>query len=110
MRHIDADEFVARMYAHGVGVDPETCEGLISIADVQRILLEVPTVEPNPGWISVKDRLPDRLDEYLVVNCGKVGLAIYHDGLWFAPTRNVEITHWMPLPEPPKMEGGETDE
>lgn len=77
---------------------------------VKQLLEEVPTVEPNPGWISVKDRLPDRLDEYLVVNCGKVGLAIYHDGLWFAPTRNVEITHWMPLPEPPKMEGGETDE
>lgn len=53
-------------------------------------------------WISVKDRLPEKLDEYLVVNCGKVGTAIYHDGLWIAPTRKVGITHWMPLPVLPE--------
>ena len=52
MRLIYADEFVARLHAHGVGVDPETRETLISVADIQRILLEVPTVEPKRGrWI-----------------------------------------------------------
>ena len=54
-------------------------------------------------WISVRDRLPDNIPcEYLVINYGVVGTAIFHDGVWIAPTTRVNITYWMPLPEPPK--------
>ena len=67
-------------------------------------------MENYPCWISVKDRLPDVMPcEYLVVNNGAVGLAIYHDGLWIAPSRSVNVTHWMPLPEPPKEEDDAAD-
>ena len=54
-------------------------------------------------WISVEDRLPENNKHYLIFNDNCVLFARYkdkawQDGIWFY--RNV--THWMPLPEPPK--------
>lgn len=64
-----------------------------------------------PKWISVKERLPiDRLKKYLVafrdVGGSIVDMARYFpsDG-WTCDNWDVPqnlITHWMPLPEPPK--------
>lgn len=64
-----------------------------------------------PKWISVKERLPiDRLKKYLVAfrDAGGsiVDMARYFpsDG-WTCDNWDVPqnlITHWMPLPEPPK--------
>lgn len=69
------------------------------------------------GWISVKDRLPDDSDKIvLVIANGKFGnttlneafeLACYYkDYGWvlesYPDMENVRVTHWMPLPEPPK--------
>lgn len=67
--------------------------------------------EKLPKWISVKERLPiDRLKKYLVAfrDAGGsiVDMARYFpsDG-WTCDNWDVPqnlITHWMPLPEPPK--------
>lgn len=67
-------------------------------------------------WISVKDRLPEPHCVVLAYGEGEVGVASFQklqkDWLgggaiwldvsqtWWDP--NPEITHWMPLPEPPK--------
>lgn len=59
-------------------------------------------------WVSVNDRLPDRAGKYLVATFdGQVGIGnlldYYCDGdLSFD---NYKVTHWMPLPKPPKMKG-----
>ena len=59
-------------------------------------------------WISVKDRLPELANDYDVVHVliylddGFITGADYEkDGfeLW---ADSGEVTHWMPLPEPPK--------
>lgn len=56
-------------------------------------------------WISVKDRLPE--DSANVLVCHKNGLVTTNAWLganwWFKNERN-PITHWMPLPNPPKGE------
>ena len=55
-------------------------------------------------WISVKDRLPE--DEVQVLACTKHGKpfpAHCKYGKWRVPD-SVTITHWMPLPQPPKGE------
>jgi len=61
------------------------------------------------GWISVEDRLPDELQEVLSF--------AYHNGIAHSIYRskcfkkvNVvwdhqKVTHWMPLPKPPKEQG-----
>lgn len=70
----------------------------------------------TPQWVSVKDRLPDDGDTVLVIG-RKVGemrfdiprISEYSGGEWWADSGDylicysgVEITHWMPMPEPPK--------
>lgn len=72
-------------------------------------------------WISVKDRLPESGVPVLVTFVGYTDNKLHSDGVarW-EPDLNgynggwewtldfsdatVEITHWMPLPEPPKEE------
>ena len=67
--------------------------------------------EKLPQWISCKDRMPpDRTAKYLVTFREAAGalvdVAKYFPGDgWFCedwPVPSHEITHWMPLPEPPK--------
>ena len=79
-------------------------------------------VEPMAGWISVEERLPDNdwgkhwkeRKYYLVFTkpSGLMNVAVYgykeHD--WWIDRNSCvldkknykEVTHWMPLPEPPK--------
>ena len=69
------------------------------------------------GWISVKDRLPDGPQRVLVniKECGRLVCGL--SGNWneedvFIPYRwgcindidfdLSDVTHWMPLPQPPK--------
>lgn len=93
----------------------------IALRDVKR--LPAADVQPVNMWISVKDRLPDTPEEGLNVmysDCclvcdefGWCGMAYYiTDGQkswWeFADAQNknkidwTEVSHWQPLPEPPK--------
>ena len=66
-------------------------------------------------WISVKDKLPELHEEVLVCNeeygLSELGFATVAvlDGTdwietWDRRTEIHYITHWMPLPEPPKEE------
>lgn len=52
-------------------------------------------------WVSVKDRLPEKLTLVLVCNHGIYDIAFVGDrGNWV--NKLFEPEHWMPLPEPPK--------
>ena len=57
-------------------------------------------------WISVDDRLPDESYPVLcVTSAGGMMIARYGHkyGSWHV-SGSIDITHWMPLPEPPKGE------
>ena len=74
------------------------------------------------GWISVEDRLPSVDEKVIVFAIGKydgfIGDTVYAMSMildrpsgkrWAVPWQyfdvDYEITHWMPLPEPPKENG-----
>ena len=76
---------------------------------------EAPEIEPKQEWISVNDRLPERLKEVLICfdDYGRksVSVATYRDYFygkeWLSNMVSLSVdcvTHWMPLPEPPKEE------
>ena len=76
---------------------------------------------PLPKWISVKDELPEPETAVLAAfDDGEVwslwqkwGEAEHEESLWYPKDWNDEnrdydwhlVTHWMPLPKPPKEEG-----
>ena len=58
-------------------------------------------------WISVKERLPEALEAVLIVYAPtNEAIGDYRMECWNWPIDAVYgtqfITHWMPLPEPPK--------
>ena len=67
--------------------------------------MDKPIIPINPyRWIPVTERLPE--DEVQVLACTKHGKpfpAHCKYGKWRV-SGSVTITHWMPLPEPPKGE------
>ena len=79
-----------------------------TIKEMLEIVQEV-AEEYKGGWISVKDRLPDKAGSYLVI--GKSGGAtvtrwympseFYPEG-HFGGNSTDYIRYWMPRPEPPK--------
>lgn len=62
----------------------------------------------EPQWISVDDRLPE--GNVLVIDAyGEINVAFYDDSIeefWLSCDGTAviiaDVTHWMPLPEPPK--------
>ena len=74
------------------------------------------TAQPVPvtpdGWISCSDRMPDDGQHVIILCDGAFVLyAQYRDSEFFDVVRNGEeffetqsrnVTHWMPLPEPPQ--------
>lgn len=58
-------------------------------------------------WISVKERLPDYDDDFIVYNTKTHDMNIlqYAHETWFdleGDRININFTHWMELPDPPK--------
>ena len=122
MRLIDADtlekticEWIGRQGegSYYVGYDDALCAA-------QDLIADAPTITPPNEWISMEDgppEFPGFLDHIMVVTCDKNGYVIpmvrertlvgYEwTERWLFPWNEIyvgpEITHWMPLPEPPK--------
>ena len=122
-RLIDADEMLSELKP----ITYEMEQNAVTIADMSNIMrnwvYRQPTVPAYGQWVSVEDRLPERNGEYIVTACDEgesydekiwndtvVVCAEYYKGCWTWEENNTEysldgiVTHWMPLPEPPKRE------
>ena len=123
MRLIDADLFAKQLdkYFDDLYGDGE----LYACSTIQDMLEDAPAVNPCE-WISVEDRLPDKETQIkwgertgynsarvLCVCRQKSGKVMVKEGYcemwggdhrpyWKIPGSIDSVTHWMPLPEPPK--------
>lgn len=82
------------------------CRDLL-IKDVAEYIQSVNLLE----WIPVTERLPDHYTDVIVFSrqgdSTAVGLAYRMRNRWYCPYDvyvGEYVTHWMPLPEPPKEE------
>ena len=56
-------------------------------------------------WISVDDRLPEQGEKAICIDAdGDMMIGKYTEWGWMFPCYFEELTHWMPIPEPPKGE------
>lgn len=104
------------------------CLGVsVLVREIERLPFQVVVSEPDfetipinllpdivarltePCWISTKDRMPEE-GEWVIINTidREVFEAFFESGYWendnsFWAKPN-DVTHWMPLPEPPKEE------
>lgn len=73
-------------------------------AEIARLRAEIDRLKRG-GWISVRERLPKIGDNVLVFyrRANEYGVDIMRFvGRWVKVDPLIEVTHWQPLPEPPK--------
>lgn len=130
MRLIDADalEELFREVIGNIAKRPEIGKDLEHMvrasAMAVQMIQDAPTIG---GWISVKDRLPEEDGEYLVFMIHKTMVLGYANRLtdvdqfdfnentsgWYDYDseygfyQRMDVTYWMPLPEPPKEVTGD---
>ena len=88
---------------------------------LRAVIYELETMPNTSAWVSVKDKLPDDEELYLICtesNFGKINIAYYqpigdkfsnYEPFWQGKSnRSTRVTHWMPLPEPPES-GDDTE-
>ena len=90
--------------------DPEA--GPFSEWLAEYLVDHLPTLTPPNEWVSVEERLPDTAGEFLVVyhpcywdNVSAeicIGIDSFRGKTAWAKRKYQRVTHWMPLPEPPK--------
>lgn len=81
-------------YTHGI---------TIGASLAMEYIKQLPSVQSEPGWIPVSERLPEKGSFALVTDFGEVEEAYYDsDGHWWQVwgDRLKNVTAWMPLPEP----------
>ena len=83
---------------------------LMNYSNTAKLLYEA-GYRKQSEWISVEERLPDKEGTYLTYTDKEKTIidvfCIYPShGTKFWVGGNGKVTHWMPLPEAPKMKGG----
>ena len=92
-RAIDADRLL-KMMSHW--------KPYMDMDKVRKAVQNMPTLTPPNEWVAVEERLPEPTYCVLVYTTDysiEVD-ALDSDGEWMS----YEVTHWMPLPEPPAKE------
>ena len=101
-RLIDADALAARY----MSAPPDYYHTSHIVGEIT----SAPTVKTQ-GWISVKDQLPESGKRCLVYATQgfvcHISIASFGRQFHLSGRRaNWRVTHWMPLPEPPKEDNG----
>lgn len=122
IRPIDANDLADKIKRWSKRLNPGFYRSDVLICDalvcVQEYISDSSTLDyvPRQQWISVKDRLPEEGQHVLTYvkfpefagfcawECHMTNVRIGDGWVEDVTTSRGVITHWMPLPEPPKEE------
>ena len=113
-KYIDADNTLATV-DRAIENYAENDDVLEFLSEIRYAVIGQPAVDVEEvmrrAWISVEERVPEDVRDYLVVTDeGNIHKAVFTGDFWYNSDttnkiRDGEVTHWMPLPEPPEVEG-----
>ncbi len=102
LKEIDGAEEYAKQLAHlflGNGLSLQTI-----------LLMAIDFGQQPPHWMPVDERLPEENEEVLAYNAENEEIIAcdYHHMMFrcWPEAFGKSITNWMPLPQPPRKEGG----
>lgn len=103
MRLIDEDAVKRRMH------ETMDYQDLYLPVHFEMCMNDAPTVEPVSPWHRVEERLPDDSRDVIIFTASRIiGVGSFIRPNWYQWYSGgglpVDVTHWMPLPEPPKEE------
>lgn len=102
----DAIDNLLYICKHQAAEIEELRKAVLRLEDESGIYDELPTFYIYPTkWIPVTERLPE--DDVFVLNCndhGNIVIGKIIGGTWWYKyfSYQGQVTHWMPLPEPPE--------
>lgn len=97
-------ELVKRLRAQAVYL-PEKFSKNAELLDVLMKAADAIEELSKPRWIPVTDRCPEKSGDYIVFDdCRNLYVNEWHCLLKKWQYDDSRITHWMPLPQPPKEE------
>ena len=113
-RQAAIDEIEERKTANGYS-------NVAVISELNRLegyIMRLPSAQPEPQWISVSERLPEKYGNYLISIHGEdepdIGTINPNDkrgwslcdanGFHWASDKELIVTAWMPIPEPYRAE------
>ncbi len=121
-KYIDADALIMKLADYALASSPnENDDADIRMMDKAvydaineciKAVEEMPTldVEPVRKWIPCSERLPEGYEDVIVCkDNGTVesGYYLKKSNMWMNANESaINVEFWMPLPEPPKMDGG----
>ena len=108
MRLIDADELLEKHTCDVYGAYDDSC--MLKAVFVPYIK-GAPTVDGTPKWIPLTEKMPDKNNQWVLCLCvgGAMEVLKFDYTMWNWDSQypgrcymESYVTHWMPLPEPPK--------
>ena len=78
------------------------------VGTIKDLVKQMPAADVEPRWIPVTERLPREYERVIGYMAWKAMTAIeYQNGRWYSidhlePLPDEAVSHWMPLPQPPK--------
>jgi len=104
MRLIDAEELLEHLEACLQNGRP--LSNLYDLSEIVHYVKSMPTASP---WHRVEEELPDDSRDVIIFTASKIiGVGSFIRPNWYQWYSGgglpVDVTYWMPLPEPPKEE------